>query len=119
MITLTPKQEEVLLTVSEQEGRHPSQMLSLLMDSGVDLFYCSRESLFTSKRGEYSDMKPTGLWDEAQDFHKREYNGSMLPLSDEAYTALIKEWNKPTEDELPEYEDHPSEYYDKLLNEQT
>ena len=42
----------------------------------------------------------------------------MEPLSDEAYTALIKEWNKPTEDELPEYEDHPSEYYDKLLNEQ-
>ena len=107
MITLTPKQEEVLLTVSEQEGRHPSQMLSLLMDSGVDLFYCSRESLFRSKRGEYSDMKPTGLWDEAQDFHKHEYNGSMLPLGEEVYASL------------PEYEDHPSEYYDKLLNEQT
>ena len=41
----------------------------------------------------------------------------MEPISDEAYTALIKEWNKPTKDELPEYEDHPSEYYDKLLNE--
>ena len=26
--------------------------------------------------------------------------GQMEPLSDEAYTALIKEWNKPTEDEL-------------------
>ena len=26
--------------------------------------------------------------------------GHMEPLSDEAYTALIKEWNKPTEDEL-------------------
>lgn len=37
---------------------------------------------------------------------------AMEPISDEAYTALIKEWNK-----LPEYEDHPSEYYDKLLNE--
>ena len=36
MITLTPKQEEVLMIVSEQEGRHPSQMLSLLMDNGVD-----------------------------------------------------------------------------------
>ena len=104
MITLTPKQEEVLLTVSEQEGRHPSQRLSLLMDSGVDLFYCSRESLFTSKRGEYSDIKSTGLWDEAQDFHKREYNGYMLPLGEEVYASL------------PEYEDHPSEYYDKLLD---
>ena len=105
MITLTPKQEEVLLTVSEQEGRHPSQMLSLLMDSGVDLFYWSRESLFTSKRGEYSDIKSTGLWDEAQDFHKHDYNGCMLPLGEEVYASL------------PEYEDHPSEYYDKLLNE--
>ena len=36
----------------------------------------------------------------------------MEPISDEAYTALIQEWNK-----LPEYEDHPSEFYDKLLNE--
>ena len=104
MITLTPKQEEVLLTVSEQEGRHPSQMLSLLMDSGVDLFYCSRESLFRSKRGQIDDVTGTGLRDEAQDFHKREYNGSMLPLGEEVYASL------------PEYEDHPSEYYDKLLD---
>ena len=36
----------------------------------------------------------------------------MEPISDEAYTALVKEWEK-----LPEYEDHPSEYYDKLLDE--
>ena len=117
MITLTPKQEEVLLIVSEQEGRDPSQMLSLLMDNGVDFWYCDRETLFESKRGTITDTSGTGLWKEAQDFHKREYNGFMQPLSDEAYTALIKEWNKPTEDELPEYEDHPSEYYDKLLNE--
>ena len=32
---------------------------------------------------------------------------SMVPLSEEVYASL------------PEYEDHPSEYYDKLLNEQT
>ena len=118
MITLTPKQEEVLLIVSEQEGRDPSQMLSLLMDNGVDFWYCDNVAPFTSKRGKITDTSGTGLWEHAQDFHKREYNGFMQPLSDEAYTALIKEWNKPTEDELPEYEDHPSEYYDKLLNEQ-
>ena len=42
MITLTPKQEEVLLIVSEQEGRDPSQMLSLLMDNGVDFWLDGR-----------------------------------------------------------------------------
>ena len=31
--------------------------------------------------------------------------GQMEPLSEEVYASL------------PEYEDHPSEYYDKLLNE--
>jgi len=107
MITLTPKQEEVLLIVSEQEGRDPSQMLSLLMDNGVDFWYCDNVAPFTSKRGKITDTSGTGLWEHAQDFHKREYNGCMLPLGEEVYASL------------PEYEDHPSEYYDKLLDEQT
>ena len=73
MITLTPKQEEVLLIVSEQEGRHPSQMLSLLMDNGVDFWYCDRVSPFTSKRGTITDTSGTGLWDDAKDFHSTHY----------------------------------------------
>ena len=118
MITLTPTQERILKEVSQQEGRHPTQMLSMLMSEGVSYFYCDRVAPFSMKGKDVSDAPDGDLWDEAQDFHKREYNGFMQPISDEAYTALIKEWNKPTEDELPEYEDHPSEYYDKLLNEQ-
>ena len=106
MITLTPKQEEVLLIISEQEGRDPSQMLSLLMDNGVDFWYCDNVAPFKSERGTITDVSGTGLWKEAQDFHKRGYNGCMLPLGEEVYSSL------------PEYEDHPSEYYDKLLNEQ-
>ena len=73
MITLTPKQEEVLLIISEQEGRHPSQMLSLLMDNGVDFWYCERHSPFTSKRGTITDTTGTGLWEEAKDFHSTHY----------------------------------------------
>ena len=69
MITLTPKQEEVLLIVSEQEGRDPSQMLSLLMDNGVDFWYCDNVAPFTSKRGKITDTSGTGLWEHAQDFH--------------------------------------------------
>jgi len=70
MIQLTPKQEKVLLIVSEQEGRHPSQMLSLLIDNGVDFWYCDRVSPFDSKRGTITDTSGTGLWDEAKNFHK-------------------------------------------------
>ena len=74
MITLTPKQEEVLMIVSEQEGRHPMQMLSLLMDNGVDFWYCDRVSPFESKRGTITDTSGTGLWQEAQDFHSQHYS---------------------------------------------
>ena len=74
MITLTPKQEEVLMIVSEQEGRHPSQMLSLLIDNGVDFWYCDRESPCTSKKGTITDTTGTGLWKDAQDFHSTHYN---------------------------------------------
>ena len=74
MITLTPKQEEVLMIVSEQEGRHPSQMLSLLIDNGVDFWYCDRESPFTSKKGTITDTSGTGLWEEAKNFHHTAYN---------------------------------------------
>ena len=115
MITLTPTQEKVLRIVSQQEGRHPSQMLSLLMDNGVDFWYCDREPTFTSPEGKINDCTGTGLWKEAENFYTPEdptnhsyvYNGSMLPLGEEVYSSL------------PEYEDHPSEYYEKLLNEQT
>ena len=67
---LSPKQEEVLMIVSEQEGRHPSQMLSLLMDNGVDFWYCDRVSPFKSKRGIITDTTGTGLWDDAKEFHR-------------------------------------------------
>ncbi len=80
MITLTPKQEEVLMIVSEQEGRHPSQMLSLLMDNGVDFWYCDRVSPFESKRGTITDTSGTGLWEEAKTFHSPNYS-SLLDLS--------------------------------------
>ena len=107
MITLTPTQERILKEVSQQEGRHPTQMLSMLMSEGVSYFYVDRVAPFSMKGKDVSDAPDGDLWDEAQDFHKREYNGSMLPLGEEVYASL------------PEYEDHPSEYYDKLLNEQT
>ena len=74
MITLTPKQEEVLMIISEQEGRHPMQMLSLLMDNGVDFWYCDRVSPFESKRGTITDTSGTGLWQEAKDFHSPLYS---------------------------------------------
>ena len=77
MITLTPKQEEVLMIVSEQEGRHPMQMLSLLMDNGVDFWYCDRCSPFESKRGTITDTSGTGLWQEAQDFHSPLYSRGL------------------------------------------
>ena len=68
-LQLTPKQEEVLMIVSEQEGRHPSQMLSLLIDNGIDFWYCDNSAPFTSKRGVITDISGTGLWKDAQDFH--------------------------------------------------
>ena len=37
--------------------------------------------------------------------YNSDYSKVMEPLSEEVYASL------------PEYEDHPSEYYDKLLNE--
>ena len=74
MITLTPKQEEVLMIVSEQEGRHPSQMLSILIDTGVDYWYCDRCSPFESKKGTITDTSGTGLWEEAKNFHHTAYN---------------------------------------------
>ena len=77
MITLTPKQEEVLMIVSEQEGRHPMQMLSLLMDNGVDFWYCDRVSPFESKRGTITDTSGTGLWEEAKDFHSPLYSRGL------------------------------------------
>ena len=77
MITLTPKQEEVLMIVSEQEGRHPMQMLSLLIDNGVDFWYCDRVSPFESKRGTITDMSGTGLWEEAKDFHSPLYSRGL------------------------------------------
>lgn len=70
---LTPKQEEVLMIVSEQEGRHPSQMLSLLIDTGVDYWYIDRVSPFESKKGVITDTSGTGLWTEAKDFHNTHY----------------------------------------------
>jgi hypothetical protein len=73
-LQLTPKQEEVLMIVSEQEGRHPSQMLSLLIDNGIDFWYCDRESPFSSKKGRITDCTGTGLWDDAKDFHSTHYN---------------------------------------------
>ena len=73
MITLTPKQVEVLMIISEQEGRHPMQMLSLLMDNGVDFWYCDRESPFESKRGTITDTSGTGLWEDAKNFHSPLY----------------------------------------------
>ena len=67
---LTPKQEEVLMIVAEQEGRHPSQMLSLLMDKGVDFWYCDYVAPFVSKRGKITDTSGTALWDDAKEFHR-------------------------------------------------
>ena len=68
-IQLTPHQEKVLRIVSEQEGRHPIQMLSLLIDNGIDFWYCDREPMFTSSKGKVNDLSNTGLWDEAMEFH--------------------------------------------------
>ena len=85
MITLTPKQEEVLLIVSEQEGRHPSQMLSLLMDNGVDFWYCDNTAPFKSKRGTITDTSGTGLWDDAKDFHSPLYKQDDPIISELEY----------------------------------
>ena len=68
-IQLTPHQEKVLRIVSEQEGRHPIQMLSLLMDNGIDFWYCDNVAPFTSDKGVITDISGTGLWDEAKEFH--------------------------------------------------
>ena len=68
-LQLTPKQEEVLMIVSEQEGRHPSQMLSLLIDNGIDFWYCDHSAPFKSDKGVITDISNTGLWDEAKEFH--------------------------------------------------
>jgi len=62
------------MIVSEQEGRHPSQMLSLLIDEGVNFWYCDRESPFSSKKGTITDCTGTGLWEEAQNFHLSIYD---------------------------------------------
>ena len=83
-IQLTPKQEEVLMIVSEQEGRHPSQMLSLLKDNGVDFWYCDNVAPFKSERGVITDTSGTGLWEEAQNFHHT-YSSKTDPAI--AYTA--------------------------------
>ena len=40
------------------------------MDNGVDFWYCDRCSPFESKRGTITDTSGTGLWEEAQNFHK-------------------------------------------------
>ena len=68
-IQLTPHQEKVLRIVSEQEGRHPIQMLSLLIDNGIDFWYCDNVAPFKSDRGVITDISGTGLWDEAKEFH--------------------------------------------------
>ena len=83
-LQLTPKQEEVLMIVSEQEGRHPSQMLSLLIDNGVDFWYVDNVAPFKSERGVITDTSGTGLWKDAQDFHHT-YDTKIDPAV--AYTA--------------------------------
>ena len=62
------------MEVSQQEGRHPLQMLSLLMSEGINYWYCDRETIFSMKGKEVSDQPEQDLWEEAQNFHSPHYS---------------------------------------------
>ena len=66
----------------------------------TDLFTMPQKRILSAIKYEFLKMNA------ADDEFAVLKEASMQPLSEEVYASL------------PEYEDHPSEYYDKLLNEQ-
>ena len=44
--TLNPTQQKVINAVAKSERRTPSQVLSMLLDQGLDFFYCEHTAIY-------------------------------------------------------------------------
>ena len=65
--TLNPTQQKVINSVSKSERRSPGQVLSMLLDHGLDFFYCEHTAMYspyvnseTFDKQLYKDIKRTG-----------------------------------------------------------
>ena len=65
--TLNPTQQKVINAVSKSERRSPEQVLSMLLDHGLDFFYCEHTAMYspyvnseTFDKQLYKDSKRTG-----------------------------------------------------------
>ena len=45
--TLNPTQQKVINAVAKSERRSPSQVLSMLLDQGLDFFYCEHTAMYS------------------------------------------------------------------------
>ena len=45
--TLNPTQQKVINAVAKSERRTPSQVLSMLLDQGLDFFYCEHSAPYS------------------------------------------------------------------------
>jgi hypothetical protein len=65
--TLNPTQQKVINAVSKSERRTPAQVVSMLLDHGLDFFYCDHSSMYspyvdaeTFDKALNKDIKRTG-----------------------------------------------------------
>ena len=45
--TLHPTQQKVINAVSKSERRSPEQIVSMLLDQGLDFFYCEHSAMYS------------------------------------------------------------------------
>ena len=45
--TLNPTQQKVINAVSKPERRTPAQIVSMLLDQGLDFFYCEHTAMYS------------------------------------------------------------------------
>ena len=45
--TLNPTQQKVINAVAKSERRTPAQVLSILLDQGLDFFYCEHTAMYS------------------------------------------------------------------------
>ena len=45
--TLNPTQQKVINAVAKSERRSPEQVLSMLLDQGLDFFYCEHTAMYS------------------------------------------------------------------------
>ena len=65
--TLNPTQQKVINAVAKSERRTQEQVLSMLLDHGLDFFYCEHTAMYspyvnseTFDKQLYKDIKRTG-----------------------------------------------------------